>query len=176
LQTVQRMLGTIGPPRPREASLLRAQVRAAENGAGLNIARGLIESKLAGQERIARSKLRLAAEPPRLLTSGRVASLPSRFRRRSAAPNYSLAANMPRAPRRRATSGGGNGLAGLLGWPKRSAIQAGASAKRLSRVYGWPMSLPSKRIKSRETSGRTARMVMDVMPHGAGRVFRPKKV
>ena len=55
------MLGTIGPPRPREPSLLRAQVRAAENGAGLNIARGLIEYKLAGQERIARSKLRNAA-------------------------------------------------------------------------------------------------------------------
>jgi CRISPR/Cas system-associated endonuclease Cas1 len=55
------MLGTIGPPRPRETSLLRAQVWAAENGAGLNIARGLIEYKLAGQERIARSKLRNAA-------------------------------------------------------------------------------------------------------------------
>jgi CRISPR-associated protein Cas1 len=55
------MLGTIGPPRPREASLVRAQVRAAENGAGLSIARSLIEYKLAGQERIARSKLRNAA-------------------------------------------------------------------------------------------------------------------
>jgi CRISPR-associated protein Cas1 len=55
------MLGTIGPLRPREASLVRAQVRAAENGAGLNIARGLIEYKLARQERIARSKLGNAA-------------------------------------------------------------------------------------------------------------------
>jgi CRISPR-associated endonuclease Cas1 len=55
------MLGTLGPPRPRETSLLRAQVRAVENGGGLNIARGLIEYKLAGQERIARSRLRNAA-------------------------------------------------------------------------------------------------------------------
>ena len=49
------VLGAVGPPRPRDAKLLRAQVMAGENGVGLTISRHLIACKLAGQERVARA-------------------------------------------------------------------------------------------------------------------------
>src|SRR5438270_11902598 len=51
------VLATTGPVRPSDAKLRRAQARAEESGAGLQIARELISRKLAGQEQVARAKL-----------------------------------------------------------------------------------------------------------------------
>jgi CRISPR-associated protein Cas1 len=51
------VLATTGPVRPSNAKLRRAQARADESGASLQIARGLIHHKLAGQEQVARDKL-----------------------------------------------------------------------------------------------------------------------
>jgi CRISPR-associated endonuclease Cas1 len=52
------VLATTGPVRPSDAKLRRAQARAGESGAALQIARGLIHHKLLGQEQVARDKLR----------------------------------------------------------------------------------------------------------------------
>jgi CRISPR-associated endonuclease Cas1 len=52
------VLATTGPVRPSDAKLRRAQARADESGAALQIARGLIHHKLLGQEQVARDKLR----------------------------------------------------------------------------------------------------------------------
>ncbi len=52
------VLATTGPVRPSDAKLRRAQALAAQSGADLQIARELISRKLAGQEQVARAKLR----------------------------------------------------------------------------------------------------------------------
>jgi CRISPR-associated endonuclease Cas1 len=52
------LLATTGPVRPSDAKLRRAQARADDSGAALQIARGLIHQKMIGQERVARDKLR----------------------------------------------------------------------------------------------------------------------
>jgi CRISPR-associated protein Cas1 len=52
------VLATTGPVRPSDAKLRRAQARADESGAALQIARGLIHHKLLGQEQVARDRLR----------------------------------------------------------------------------------------------------------------------
>jgi CRISPR-associated protein Cas1 len=52
------VFATTGPVRPSDAKLRRAQARADESGAALQIARGLIHHKLIGQEQVARDKLR----------------------------------------------------------------------------------------------------------------------
>jgi CRISPR-associated endonuclease Cas1 len=51
------VLLTTGPVRPSDARLRRAQSMAGQSGAALNIARELIDKKIAGQERVARYKL-----------------------------------------------------------------------------------------------------------------------
>src|SRR6266852_3014908 len=51
------VLVTTGPVYPSDARLRRAQSLAGESGIGLEIARKLIDKKLAGQERVARDKL-----------------------------------------------------------------------------------------------------------------------
>src|SRR5215471_4950696 len=51
------VLAITGPVRPSDAKLRRAQARADESGAALQIARGLIHHKLLGQEQVARDKL-----------------------------------------------------------------------------------------------------------------------
>src|SRR6266568_1074604 len=53
-----KVLATTGPVRPSDAKLRRAQAMATQSGADLNIARELISRKLAGQEQVAREKLR----------------------------------------------------------------------------------------------------------------------
>src|SRR5207247_5949928 len=53
-----KVLVTTGPVRPSDAKLRRAQALAAQSEAGLQIARELISRKLAGQEQVAREKLR----------------------------------------------------------------------------------------------------------------------
>ena len=55
------VLATTGPVRPSDAKLRRAQARADESGAALQIARGLIHHKLLGQEQVARGKLKDSA-------------------------------------------------------------------------------------------------------------------
>src|ERR1700686_5179398 len=52
------VLATTGPVRPSDARLRRAQSLAHQSGAALQIARELIDQKLAGQERLARDILR----------------------------------------------------------------------------------------------------------------------
>src|SRR5713226_8464426 len=52
------VLATTGPVRPSDAKLRRAQALAVHSGADLQIARELISRKLAGQEHVARAKLR----------------------------------------------------------------------------------------------------------------------
>src|SRR5215467_14827868 len=52
------VLATTGPVRPSDAKLRRAQALAAQTDAGLQIACELISHKLAGQEQVAREKLR----------------------------------------------------------------------------------------------------------------------
>ena len=52
------VLATTGPVRPSDAKLRRAQALAVHSGADLLIARELISRKLAGQEQVARAKLR----------------------------------------------------------------------------------------------------------------------
>jgi CRISPR-associated endonuclease Cas1 len=52
------VLATTGPVRPSDARLRRAQAIAGQLGTGLEIAKELINRKLAGQEQIARYKLR----------------------------------------------------------------------------------------------------------------------
>jgi CRISPR-associated protein Cas1 len=52
-----KVLCVTGPVRPSDARLRRAQSLAHQSGAALNIARELINQKLAGQERVARHKL-----------------------------------------------------------------------------------------------------------------------
>jgi CRISPR-associated endonuclease Cas1 len=52
------VLAVTGPVRPSDARLRRAQAIAAVTGTNITIARYLIEHKLAGQERVAREKLR----------------------------------------------------------------------------------------------------------------------
>jgi CRISPR-associated endonuclease Cas1 len=52
------VLATTGPVHPSDAKLRRAQAVAAQSGAGLQIARELISRKLAGQEQVARTKIR----------------------------------------------------------------------------------------------------------------------
>lgn len=52
------VLATTGPVRPSDARLRRAQSLAHQSGAALQIARELIDQKLAGQERLARDVLR----------------------------------------------------------------------------------------------------------------------
>src|SRR5579872_5410289 len=52
------VLATTGPVRSSDARLRRAQSTASQTGADIKIARHLIEHKLAGQERVAREKLR----------------------------------------------------------------------------------------------------------------------
>jgi CRISPR/Cas system-associated endonuclease Cas1 len=51
------VLVTTGPVYPSDARLRRAQALAGQSGIGLDIARKLIDKKLAGQERVARYKL-----------------------------------------------------------------------------------------------------------------------
>jgi len=51
------VLATTGPVRTADARLRRAQALAQQSGIALRIARGLIEQKLVGQERLAREKL-----------------------------------------------------------------------------------------------------------------------
>jgi len=51
------VLATTGPVRSSDARLRRAQARADQSGAALQIARELISHKLAGQEQVARDKL-----------------------------------------------------------------------------------------------------------------------
>jgi len=51
------VLATTGPVRPSDARLRRAQAMAIDSGAALQIARELIDQKLAGQEQVARNKL-----------------------------------------------------------------------------------------------------------------------
>ncbi len=51
------VLTTTGPVRPSDARLRRAQSLAGQSGIAVQIARELIEKKLAGQERVARHKL-----------------------------------------------------------------------------------------------------------------------
>jgi len=51
------VLATIGPVRPSDARLRRAQSLAGQSGAAVRIARELIDRKLAGQEEVARHKL-----------------------------------------------------------------------------------------------------------------------
>lgn len=53
-----KILCVTGPVRPSEAKLRRAQSLAAGNGAGLEIARSLIDEKIKGQERVLREGLR----------------------------------------------------------------------------------------------------------------------
>jgi CRISPR-associated endonuclease Cas1 len=55
------VLTTTGPVRPSDARLRRAQALASQSGTAIQIARELIDKKLAGQERVARHKL-LATE------------------------------------------------------------------------------------------------------------------
>src|SRR5580700_6970680 len=55
------VLLTTGPVRPSDARLRRAQSLAGESGTALQIARELIDKKIAGQEKVARYKL-LASE------------------------------------------------------------------------------------------------------------------
>lgn len=52
------VLTTTGPVRPSDARLRRAQALANQSGVALRIARELIDKKLAGQEQVARHKLR----------------------------------------------------------------------------------------------------------------------
>ena len=52
------VLATTGPVRPSDARLRRAQALAHQSGAALRIVRELIGQKLAGQERLARDRLR----------------------------------------------------------------------------------------------------------------------
>src|SRR5438132_5314593 len=51
------VLATTGPVRPSDARLRRAQAIALQSGTALQITRGLISQKLAGQEQAARNKL-----------------------------------------------------------------------------------------------------------------------
>lgn len=51
------VLATTGPVRPSDARLRRAQATALQSGAALRITQELISQKLAGQERVARTKL-----------------------------------------------------------------------------------------------------------------------
>jgi CRISPR-associated endonuclease Cas1 len=51
------VLATTGPIRPSDARLRRAQALAGQSGTALHIARGLIDKKISGQERVARYKL-----------------------------------------------------------------------------------------------------------------------
>ncbi|MFY9559609.1 MAG: CRISPR-associated endonuclease Cas1 [Terriglobales bacterium] len=51
------VLATTGPVRPSDARLRRAQALASQSGTAVQIARELIDKKLAGQERVARHKL-----------------------------------------------------------------------------------------------------------------------
>jgi CRISPR-associated endonuclease Cas1 len=51
------VLATTGPVRPSDVRLRRAQAMAGQSGIGVQIARDLIDKKLAGQERVARHKL-----------------------------------------------------------------------------------------------------------------------
>src|SRR5262249_44960238 len=51
------VLATTGPVRSSDARLRRAQAMAHQTGTALQITRALIEAKLAGQERVARTKL-----------------------------------------------------------------------------------------------------------------------
>jgi len=51
------VLATIGPVRPSDARLRRAQALASQSGTAIHIARELIDRKLAGQEGVARNKL-----------------------------------------------------------------------------------------------------------------------
>jgi CRISPR-associated endonuclease Cas1 len=51
------VLATTGPVRPSDARLRRAQAMSSQSGAAVQIARELIDQKLAGQERVARYKL-----------------------------------------------------------------------------------------------------------------------
>jgi CRISPR-associated endonuclease Cas1 len=53
-----KVLATTGPVRPSDSKLRRSQALAAQSGADLKIARELISRKLAGQEQVARAKLR----------------------------------------------------------------------------------------------------------------------
>jgi CRISPR-associated endonuclease Cas1 len=55
------VLVTMGPVRPSDARLRRAQALAQNSGTGLLIARHLIEQKLIGQEQVARAKLNATA-------------------------------------------------------------------------------------------------------------------
>jgi CRISPR-associated endonuclease Cas1 len=55
------VLATTGPVRPSDARLRRAQALAHESGVALQIVRELISRKLAGQERLAREKLRVGS-------------------------------------------------------------------------------------------------------------------
>jgi CRISPR-associated endonuclease Cas1 len=55
------VLATVGPVRPSDARLRRAQALSGQSGIAVQIARGLINKKLLGQENVARHKL-LAAD------------------------------------------------------------------------------------------------------------------
>jgi CRISPR-associated endonuclease Cas1 len=66
------VLATTGPVRPSDARLRRAQSLAHQSGAALQIARELIDLKLAGQERLARDILRNSSVAE-LIASARVA-------------------------------------------------------------------------------------------------------
>lgn len=62
------VLLTTGPVRSSDAKLRRAQARADESGAALQIARGLIDHKLTGQEQVARDKLHHCTAADRIAT------------------------------------------------------------------------------------------------------------
>jgi len=63
-----KVLATTGPVRPSDAKLRRAQALAAESGADLIISRELISRKLAGQEQVARARLRDPLTADKILT------------------------------------------------------------------------------------------------------------
>jgi CRISPR-associated endonuclease Cas1 len=56
-----KVLATTGPVRPSDARLRRAQALAIQSGAALPIVKELIDQKIAGQEQVARDKLRDSA-------------------------------------------------------------------------------------------------------------------
>jgi CRISPR/Cas system-associated endonuclease Cas1 len=57
LERTGTVLTTVGPVRPSDVRLRRAQALAHSSGAALRISRELIRQKLAGQEQVARFKL-----------------------------------------------------------------------------------------------------------------------
>jgi CRISPR-associated endonuclease Cas1 len=63
------VLLTTGPIRPSDEKLRRAQARAGDTGAAVQIARALVQHKLAGQEQLVRERLRNARAADRIAES-----------------------------------------------------------------------------------------------------------